>query len=139
MPAKQATAPPADPGAAPEQGGGQEGGSTETRLTSLEGKLDQLADLVRGLADKSHGAAASHEQAKLDRPSQATETAAGRAESLRGEIAAELGKLRQQEKSDQQAADTAARLKKVEQRLEQAPRQFRRVEEIMGWVHKGDA
>jgi hypothetical protein len=133
-----AQSPPADP-AAPAAPAAPAPASTETRLTSLEGKMDELTGLVRGMATSAHSAAASHEQAKLDRPTQATETAAGRAETLRSEIAAELGKLRQQERTDKDAADTAARLKKVEAAVEKAPRQFRRVEEAMGWIRKGDS
>jgi hypothetical protein len=140
--ASTTTTPPAEPAAQGGQGGqapAAGGGSTEQRLTGLETKLDELAALVRGQAAKGGqqvtppGAATG---GNAGAPS--TETAAGRAESLRAEIAAELGKLREQEKHDAEAASQADRLKKVEEALERAPRQFRKVERVMGWVHKDD-
>jgi len=146
MPGTAKTTPEANPASQPPEGGqqppagGQGGGSgtVEQRLDGLEQMMGELSGLVRGMAGKAQGQAAGHEAAKLDRPTQATETAAGRAESLRGEIAAELGRLREQEKHDQAVADQGERLKKVEAALERAPRQFRRVEEFMGWARPGD-
>lgn len=98
-------------------------------LETLADKVDKLADTVAGLVGKVHGAAADHEASKLDRPTREVGTVQQHAAGLQEEIRAELAKLRQQEAHERQHAELAKQTVP-----ERPPREYRRVEQRMGWV-----
>jgi|HubBroStandDraft_5_1064220.scaffolds.fasta_scaffold65473_4 hypothetical protein len=103
-------------------------------LETLADKVDKLADTVAGLVDKFHGAASEHEASKLDRPTREVGTVQQHAAGLQDEIRAELARLRQQEAHEQQHAELAA----ARTVPEQQPREYRRVERVMGWLTDDD-
>lgn len=112
-------------------------GGTPT-LASVADKLDRLADTVASLVDRAHGAAATHEADKLDRPTRTFEGTREHAAGLQGEIREELAKLRKQEAAEKRQADLEARVAKAERAVERPPREHRRVHYAMGWVTDAD-
>lgn len=114
-----------------------EDGDTPT-LASVADKLDRLADTVASLVDRAHGAAATHEADKLDRPTRTVEGTREHAASLQDEIQAELAKLRKQEAAEKKQADLEARVAKAERAVEKQPREYRRIHHAMGWVTDAD-
>jgi hypothetical protein len=104
----------------------------------IEEKVDKLADVVAGLVDRAHGAAASHEADKLDRPTRTVETTQQHTASLQEEIRDELAKLRKQEAAEQKQADLEKRVAKAEKAAERPPREYKRIHHAMGWVTDAD-
>ena len=107
-------------------------------LDTLADRVDRLADTVAGLVDRLHGAAATHEADKLDRPTRTVETTQQHAASLQEEVQAELARLRKQEAADKKQADLEARVAKAEKAAERPPREYKRRHYAMGWVTDAD-
>lgn len=107
-------------------------------LNALATKVDKLADTVASLADRVHGAAAEHEASKLDRPTRTVEGTREHANSIAGEVQAELAKLRKQEAADKKQADLEARVAKAEKAAEKKPREYKKRHYFMGWVTDDD-
>lgn len=114
-------------------GGTDSEASRITTLDAIQDKLDKLAEQVasmaRGGTEKAHDAAAEHTVRRLERPTTTLEAAEDRRREIRDELAA----LRKQEQADAQAAALNDRIGKLEKAAEKVPRQFRKIEQLMGW------
>lgn len=118
---------------APPPQGGPTVAEVAKRQDNLEGKVDRILGLLEGGEHKAHDAAAAHERAKLDAPS-----------DVAGEVRKQLDerdKAQQQTAAADQAAaadkewrtgvDTA--LAELREKPPEAP--VRRVERFAGWRH----
>lgn len=110
-------------------------GGGDSRLDKIEDKVDNLAEKLEKLLGGLHDKAQAHEQEKLDRPS----TAADQAEARRQEMRDVITEHEQQKKSDSTLRRLESKVQEVEKVIkEKAPRQFRKVEQIMGWPDRNE-
>jgi hypothetical protein len=107
----------------------------EDRFGRLEDKVDKLADAVAGLVGRGQQSAQRHEADKLDRPTRAVD----QAEQVRADMRAAIEDHERQKAADSRFTNLESQVQKVAAVIEKAPRQFRRVEVIMGWAGKDDA
>lgn len=118
------TTPPPDPAPQPDpapEPGGPDIASTVRKVFSEEiGKL-----FSTGAADVSEGST------KDTAP-------AGQQPNIGAEVRNALGELKRAEEAERAAGQQEERLSAVEKALEQSPRQFRKVEKLMGWHEDGD-
>lgn len=117
-----------------EETGGDEETSRIVSINSLADTVQSLVDKVDSLISGAHGAAQKHETAKLDRPSTAADKAAGISEEMRQAIE-EHERQKQHDETLKSLTDFKAKAEAV---LEKAPREYRKVEQRMGWVRKED-
>ncbi|HEY2309461.1 MAG TPA: hypothetical protein VGI05_26585 [Streptosporangiaceae bacterium] len=111
-----------------DDGGGGEGARIRS-LDDLSAAIERLEQRVsRAFSGGSRSRPEPGGSGSSPRPTQADN-----ADARRREIREELAALRGQEKADAERGDLMTRLGKVEKSLERAPRQLRRVEEMMGW------
>lgn len=121
--------------APPPDDGGDDGGGEGGRIRSLESlseaieRLEQRVERALGLG----GGGGRRAREPGGSGSSQRQTMADSADDRRREIREELSALRAQERADAERGELMTRLGKVEKSLERAPRQLRRIEEIMGW------
>jgi hypothetical protein len=119
----------------PGPGDGQgDGGGEASRISTLEAIQQRIAELAEKVdrALSGGGGGGGGQQGSRE-PSRAAGGQQAVADDRRREIREELASLRQQEAAEKERSDVQSRLGKIERKFEQAPRELRRVEKIMGW------
>lgn len=122
-------APPAQQGA-----GGQAGptvAEVADRQDKLEGKVDRILGLLEHGKDQAHTAAAEHQRAKLDAPSDVADEVRRQLEERdqAQQAAAAADQAKTTEQTWRQGVDT--KLAELTEKTPEAP--VRRVERLLGW------
>jgi len=123
-------------------------GTTEPESPDIEGdrivSLDKLAETVQDIADKVNkllsGTSSKPEPEGKPEPGQpAAQTQAQRASGLASEMQQAIEDHERQKQHDATLKDLTDKVSKHEKIFEKPPRQFRKIENLMGWPDRDPA